>query len=76
MQVEETAEALKPLTDFLQKTLGERVERVSVSQRLADLAVRACHIQVWLVCLPRAHHAQPGGVMHASPIVLLGCCNG
>ena len=36
VQVEETAEALKPLTDFLQKTLGERVERVSVSQRLAD----------------------------------------
>lgn len=35
-QVEETAEALKPLTEFLQKTLGERVERVSVSQRLAD----------------------------------------
>jgi HSP90 family molecular chaperone len=26
----------KPLTEFLQKALGEKVEKVAVSQRLAD----------------------------------------
>jgi hypothetical protein len=35
-QVEETEEAFRPLTDFLKQTLGERVERVAVSQRLDD----------------------------------------
>ena len=35
-QVEETEEAFKPLTEFLASTLGERVEKVAVSQRLAD----------------------------------------
>ena len=35
-QVEETEEAFKPLTEFLKKTLGERVEKVAVSQRLDD----------------------------------------
>jgi len=33
---EEAATALKPLTDFLKATLGERVEKVVVSGRLAD----------------------------------------
>ena len=36
MQVEETEEAFRPLTEFLKQTLGERVERVAVSQRLDD----------------------------------------
>lgn len=36
MQAEETSEAYKGLTYFLQKTLGERVEKVTVSRRLAD----------------------------------------
>jgi HSP90 family molecular chaperone len=36
VQAEETSEALKPLTDFLKQTLGERVEKVAVSQRLTD----------------------------------------
>ena len=36
VQVEETSEAYKGLTEFLQKTLGERVEKVAVSRRLAD----------------------------------------
>jgi HSP90 family molecular chaperone len=36
MQAEETSEAYKGLTEFLQKTLGERVEKVAVSRRLAD----------------------------------------
>jgi len=36
MQAEETSEAYKGLADFLQKTLGERVEKVVVSNRLAD----------------------------------------
>ena len=35
-QAEETSEAYKGLTEFLQKTLGERVEKVAVSRRLAD----------------------------------------
>jgi hypothetical protein len=33
---EEAATALKPLTDFLKATLGERVEKVVVSGRLAE----------------------------------------
>ncbi len=33
---EEVAAALKPLTDFLAGALGERVEKVVVSSRLAD----------------------------------------
>ncbi len=36
MQAEETSEAYKGLTEFLQKTLGDRVEKVAVSRRLAD----------------------------------------
>lgn len=36
MQAEETSEAYKGLTEFLQRTLGERVEKVAVSRRLAD----------------------------------------
>ena len=35
-QVEETEEAFRALTEFLARTLGERVEKVLVSQRLAD----------------------------------------
>ena len=35
-QAEETSEAYKGLTEFLQRTLGERVEKVAVSRRLAD----------------------------------------
>jgi heat shock protein beta len=38
-QVEEQASALKPLTDFMTQTLGEKVEKVVVSQRLADSPV-------------------------------------
>ena len=36
MQAEETSESYKGLAEFLQKTLGERVEKVVVSNRLAD----------------------------------------
>ena len=36
MQTEEQVEQLKSLTDFMAKTLGEKVEKVVVSQRLAD----------------------------------------
>lgn len=39
MQVEEQASALKPLTDFMAQTLGQKVEKVVVSQRLADSPV-------------------------------------
>lgn len=35
-QAEEVTEALRPLTNFLKQTLGDRVEKVAVSQRLAD----------------------------------------
>ena len=39
MQAEEVEKDLKPLTDFVKKTLGERVEKVVVSRRLADSPV-------------------------------------
>ena len=35
-QAEETQTAYKGLTEFLKNTLGERVEKVSISNRLAD----------------------------------------
>ena len=35
-QAEETQTAYKKLTEFLKNTLGERVEKVSISNRLAD----------------------------------------
>ena len=35
-QAEETETAYKKLTEFLKSTLGERVEKVSISNRLAD----------------------------------------
>ena len=36
IQAEEQTEQLKSLTDFMTKVLGEKVEKVVVSQRLAD----------------------------------------
>ena len=35
-QAEETETAYKKLTEFLKSTLGERVEKVAISNRLAD----------------------------------------
>ena len=34
--MEEATEAFKPLTEFMKNALGERVERVVISNRLAD----------------------------------------
>ncbi len=39
MQVEEAEKELKPLTDFIKKTLGDKVEKVVISNRLADSPV-------------------------------------
>ena len=36
IQAEEQTEQLKSLTEFMTKVLGEKVEKVMVSQRLAD----------------------------------------
>ena len=36
MQAEEAAESLKAVTDFMKGALGDKVERVAVSSRLAD----------------------------------------
>lgn len=36
LQAEEQVEQLQGLTDFMAKVLGEKVEKVTVSQRLAD----------------------------------------
>ena len=36
MQAEEQTEQLQSLTEFMAKVLGEKVEKVTVSQRLAD----------------------------------------
>lgn len=36
IQAEEQTEQLQTLTDFMAKVLGEKVEKVTVSQRLAD----------------------------------------
>jgi len=36
LQTEEQVEQLKSLTEFMAKVLGEKVEKVVVSQRLAD----------------------------------------
>ena len=35
-QAEEAAKALQPLTEFMKGVLGEKVEKVTVSQRLSD----------------------------------------
>lgn len=39
MQNEEAEKTLKPLTDFVKKTLGDRVEKVVVSSRLSGSPV-------------------------------------
>lgn len=39
MQNQENEKTLKPLTDFVKKTLGDRVEKVIVSSRLANSPV-------------------------------------
>ena len=36
VQAEEAQKALQPLTEFMKGVLGEKVEKVTVSQRLAD----------------------------------------
>ena len=39
LQAEEAEKELKPVTDFVKRVLGERVEKVVVSRRLADSPV-------------------------------------